>query len=38
LDIKYNTSGVLELSGNKPDLDRDMWLYFRQRNEDSNTI
>jgi hypothetical protein len=37
-DIKKNTHGVLEFSGNKPHLRRDIDLYFRQRDEDSNTL
>ena len=37
-DIKRNTSGVVELAGNKPGLKRDLWRYFRQRNEDATTL
>ncbi len=37
-DVKYNTSGVLELAGNKPALARELWTYFRQRNEDATTL
>jgi hypothetical protein len=37
-DLKRNTFGVLELAGNKPELRRDMDSYFRNRNEDSNSI
>lgn len=37
-DIKRNTSGVLELAGNKPQLKRDLWTYFRARNEDANAM
>lgn len=37
-DLKRNTYGVLELAGNKPGLQHDLQVYFRQRNEDANTI
>lgn len=37
-DLMRNTWGVLELAGNKPALRRDMDRYFRQRDEDANTI
>lgn len=37
-DIKRNTSGVVELAGNKPRLKQDLWRYFRQRNEDATTL
>lgn len=37
-DIKRNTAGVIELAGNKPELKRDLWRYFRQRNEDAATL
>ncbi|MBF6592448.1 MAG: hypothetical protein IVW57_18210, partial [Ktedonobacterales bacterium] len=37
-DLRRNTHGVLELAGNKPALRRDMEMYFRQRDEDSNTM
>ena len=37
-DLKRNTTGVLELAGNKPKLRHDLDLYFRQRDEDSNTL
>lgn len=37
-DLKRNTWGVLELAGNKPDLTRAIDAYFRQRDEDSNTL
>jgi hypothetical protein len=37
-DLKRNTSGVLELAGNKPQLRRDIDLYFRSRDEDSNSL
>jgi len=30
--------GVLELAGNKPELRRDLDAYFRQRDEDANTL
>ena len=36
-DLKRNSFGVLELTGNKPGLAHDMDVYFRQRNEDSNS-
>jgi hypothetical protein len=38
VDLKRNVWGVLELSGNKPELRRDIDAYLRQRNEDSNTL
>jgi hypothetical protein len=38
VDLKRNSFGVLELAGNKPDMMRDLDRYFRQRNEDANTI
>lgn len=38
IDIRRNTYGVLELTGNKPELQHDMWRYFRARNEDANCI
>ena len=37
-DLKRNTYGVLELACNKPGLQHDLQVYFRQRNEDSNTL
>lgn len=37
-DLKRNTSGLLELSGNKPAFQRDVARYFRQRNEDATTV
>ena len=37
-DLKRNTFGVLELAGNKPELARELNLYFRQRDEDANTL
>lgn len=37
-DIKFNAHGVMELTGNKPMLTMDLEKYFRQRNEDANTI
>lgn len=37
-DIKTNTSGVLELLGNKPGLARDMLHYFQARKEDGNVM
>lgn len=37
-DLRRNTHGVLELAGNKPDMRRAMESYFRQRDEDSNTM
>jgi hypothetical protein len=37
-DLKRNVFGVLELAGNKPELRRDLDAYFRQRNEDANTL
>jgi len=35
-DLKRNVFGVLELAGNKPDLTRDIDIYFLMRDEDSN--
>jgi hypothetical protein len=37
-DIKRNSYGVIEFSGNKPDLERAFDRYLRARNEDSNTL
>ena len=37
-DIKKNSYGVIELSGNKPGLRSDLDHYFRQRNEDANVM
>ncbi len=37
-DLMRNTWGVMELAGNKPELRHDIDLYFRSRDEDSNTI
>jgi hypothetical protein len=37
-DLKRNIWGVLELAGNKPELRRDIDAYFRQRDEDANTL
>lgn len=37
-DLKRNVWGVLELSGSKPALRRDMDHYFRNRDEDSNSL
>jgi hypothetical protein len=38
VDIKYNTSGVPELAGNKPELKRDIMAYFASRNEDATVL
>lgn len=38
LDLKWNTHGVVELAGNKPDLMHDIDRYFRQRSEDANVV
>lgn len=38
IDLKRNSYGVTELAGNKPGLRHDLDKYFRQRNEDANTI
>ena len=35
-DLKRNVWGVIELAGNKPDLQRDIVRYFRQRQKDAN--
>jgi hypothetical protein len=37
-DLKRNVWGVLELTGNKPELRRDIDAYLRGRNEDSNSL
>ena len=37
-DLVKNLHGVIELSGNKPALHRDIDLYFRQRSEDANCL
>jgi hypothetical protein len=37
-DLKRNSYGVLEFSGNKPDLERMFDNYLRDREEDSNII
>ena len=37
-DLRRNTWGVLELAGNKPALRRDVDAYFRQRDEDANSL
>lgn len=37
-DVQKNSYGVVELSCNKPGLRRDMDHYFRNRNEDQNSI
>ena len=37
-DVKRNSSGVLELAGNKPELARELNLYFRNRDEDANSL
>jgi hypothetical protein len=37
-DLQRNTWGVLELAGNKPAMRREIEAYFRQRDEDSNTM
>jgi hypothetical protein len=37
-DVKRNTYGVLEFSGNKPDLERRFDNYLLDREEDSNII
>jgi hypothetical protein len=37
-DLKRNTSGVLELAGNKPRLAFDIAAYFRARDEDCNDL
>lgn len=38
LDILRNTHGVFELRCTKPAMRHDLDLYFRQRNEDANTL
>jgi hypothetical protein len=38
VDLKRNTSGVLEFSGAKPDLERAFDRYLRAREEDVNTL
>lgn len=37
-DMKRNTYGVWELSGNKPQLSHDIDAYFRSRQEDGNSL
>ncbi len=37
-DLKRNTFGVFEWTGNKPDLRREFDLYLRSRNEDVNVL
>lgn len=37
-DLKRNSWGVLELSGSKPELSRDILKYFASRDEDSNSL
>ena len=37
-DLKPNTFGVIELACNKPELRRELDLYFRARDEDGNTL
>jgi len=37
-DVFYNVHGVMELCHHKPGLKRDLYQYFRQRNEDSNSL
>ena len=37
-DIKKNTHGVIEFSGNKPTLERAFDRYLRSRSEDSNSL
>jgi len=37
-DLKRNTYGVLEFSGNKPELEREFDNYLRSREEDANII
>ena len=37
-DLKRNVWGVLELTGNKPGLQRDIDAYLRGRDEDSNSV
>ena len=37
-DLKRNTYGVLEFSGNKPDLEREFANYLRSREEDATTL
>ena len=37
-DLKKNLHGVFELEDNKPDLRDDLRAYFRNRNDDANTL
>ena len=37
-DLKRNTSGVVELAGNKPAFQRDIDAYMTRRNEDATTL
>jgi len=38
VDLKKNSQGVLELAGNKPKLRHQLDHYFKQRNEDVNSL
>ena len=37
-DLKKNSYGVIEFSGNKPELEREWMLYMRAREEDANIV
>jgi hypothetical protein len=37
-DLKRNLFGIYEMAGNKPELERDIDRYFRDRNEDVNSL
>lgn len=37
-DIRKNMYGVIELAGNKPEMEMDFDRYFRQRDEDANIL
>ena len=37
-DLKKNTYGVIEFSGNKPELEREWAIYLSTRNEDTNNL
>jgi hypothetical protein len=37
-DLRRNAQGVVEFAGNKPELEIDVDRYYRQRDEDQNTL
>ena len=38
VDISYNDRGIINLTGNKPQLRDQLRMYFQQRNEDSTDV